>query len=81
MLGGCFVDIADFPITLGSETTHVAGTTRASGKAVVVKRMPYRVVNRPISRSARPTEDSEIPSTKRSCIRSERRSKAAQFLE
>jgi hypothetical protein len=30
MLRGCFVDIADFPTALGSETTHVAGTTRAS---------------------------------------------------
>jgi hypothetical protein len=64
MLGGWFVDVADFPITLGSKTGwHDASEWQGRRRKA---NTPHRLVNRPISRSARPpTEDSEIPSTKR----------------
>jgi hypothetical protein len=67
MLRGWSVGIADFPSQVGSETTHVAGTTRATRQGRR-RKTSAPSVNRPISRSARPpTEDSKIPSTKHSC--------------
>ena len=67
MLKGWSVGIADFPSRVGSETTHAASTSGRIGKGRR-RKTSAPSVNRPISKSARPpTEESEIPSTKRSC--------------
>jgi hypothetical protein len=55
MLRGWSVGIADFPAQIGSETTHVASTTCASRQGRRRKMNAQRVVNRPMSRSARPS--------------------------